>query len=50
MLLWEWDRLTDVEVVEIFLRWEVEIFFVGAGCTGAAEGEKGGLAGLVLHW
>lgn len=50
MLLWEWNRLTDVEGVEIFLRWENKVLFVGASCTGTGEGEIGGLACLVLHW
>ena len=49
-LQWEWNRLTDVERVEIFLRWEDDFYLVGTGCAGAVEEEIGGLAGLVLHW
>ena len=46
----KWNRLTDVEIVEIFRRWEIDFYLVGAGCAGAVEGESGGLAGLVLRW
>ena len=34
----EWSGLTDVEVLEIFLRLEVDVYVVGACCTGAGEG------------
>ena len=46
-----WKRLTDVEALEVLLRLNGDVNFIGgSGCTEEGEGEICSLTGFGLHW